>query len=131
MYPATCVVGTGALRMHLIGEDLCLQLGVFIAQGRKRLAHLHQLPPTLPFESLLLVLEAPLLVHVGADAEDHVPTRPCVARVPSRPCVARINSSKDSGGAWPAVKTPVDTTAEKASVGRSSCEPSSIWRRCL
>src|SRR5215218_4554191 len=77
MYPATCVVGTGALRMHLIGEDLCLQLGVFIAQGRKRLAHLHQLPPTLPFESLLLVLEAPLLVHVGADAEDHVPTRPC------------------------------------------------------
>jgi hypothetical protein len=63
--------------MHLVGEDLRLQLGVFIAQGRKRLAHLHQLPPTFPFESLLLVLEAPLLIHVGADTEDHVSTRPC------------------------------------------------------
>ena len=48
--------------MHLVGEDLRLQLGVFIAQGRKRLAHLHQLPPTFPFESLLLVLEAALLI---------------------------------------------------------------------
>src|SRR5215203_3659478 len=102
--------------MHLIGEDLRLQLEVFIAQGRKRLAHLHQLPPTLPFESLLLVLEAPLLVHVGADAEDHVPTRPCVARINFITGLRR----GVAGG-----KTPVDTTAEKASVGRSSCEPSS------
>src|SRR5919112_989585 len=63
--------------MHLVGEGLRLQLGVFIAQGRKRLAHLHQLPPTLPFEGFLFLLEAPLLVYVGADTEDHVPPIPC------------------------------------------------------
>src|SRR5918993_1968030 len=59
--------------MHLVGEDLSLQLGIFIAQWRKRLAHLHQLPPTLPFEGLLLLLEAAVFVNVGADAEDNMP----------------------------------------------------------
>ena len=63
--------------MHLVGEDLRLQLGVFIAQGRKRLAHFHQSPLLLPFEVFLFLLKAPILVHVGAHAEEHVPTRAC------------------------------------------------------